>query len=71
MYQSIVFGGSVLRGICENLRLNLDKPHQYEEHFADIFNDFDGISFQRGKLNDLDLHDVVKVSKISSRHNFI
>ena len=49
------------RFCCENLILNLGKPQKYGDHFPDIFNDFDRISTQRGMLNDIDLHDIVKI----------
>ena len=40
---------------CENVMLHLDKLQQYEEHFSNIFNDFNGVSSQRGTLSDIDL----------------
>lgn len=59
------------RFCCEDLIFNLDKLQQCEEYSADIFNEFDRFSPQRGTLNDIDLHDMVKISKFSSRNDFI
>lgn len=65
-------GSQIMEWFCfENLIFNLDKPQRNEEHLADILNDFDRTLSQRGTLNDIDWHDMVKISNIFSRYDFI
>ena len=59
----------IMRRLCtENIALNLENPVQFQGHFSDMFLKLDMIGSPRGTLQQMELKQCVRTTKLSSRY---